>query len=600
MWHDNETRTDLLGFDYLVDELEVLLTERRLLPLTIGIDGGWGSGKSSLMEMICSRLESEENAESFICVCFNPWRFEDFTHGKVGLMAAIVDAITERIEEDRPRFEVAVDKANALRRRLHRWGLFRQTAMVAAGAAGAGTEEAVAAGLAADVITGVGVVEGGDQERPRSFATVAHFHEEFASLVESLGEDVQALVVFVDDMDRCSTETIVETFEAMRLFLQAPKTAYVIGADTAIVEAALADRYPTREDDATGHRYLEKMIQNGVSIPPLSEPDAQTYINLLFCELYTSVEQYTALLEAAARNRQPGELVLAMSAGIATETIGQLPDELSSALQIAAQVGPPLARGLRGNPRQIKRFLNRFLLRMRTAEKRGIDLDPAKLAKLMVLEELLPADFETVFHWQLDSAGAPPQLALAERLARDESVKDTQQEILDWLVQPGIKQWLLLEPPLAGELLGTYYTFSRDRLTRVLSAARLSAQLQKLLVGLQSDVEPTRQHAVAAVFELQASEIAELLPPLLDAAMDDLSSPAAKAMVELAVELPAVATAMFSRLEGLPDREVKPNFVLSLRVKFKDDERLPPLLLRWESKGTPTVRRQASRARNGR
>jgi hypothetical protein len=597
MWHDNETRTDLLGFDYLVDELEVLLTERRLLPLTIGIDGGWGSGKSSLMEMTRARLESVENTGRFICVCFNPWRFEDFSHGKVGLMAAIVDAIGDRIEEDCGRFQVAVEKANALRRRLHRWGLVHQTAMFAASAAGAGPEEAAGAALAADVIAGV---SGDDQERepPRSFETVAHFHEEFASLIESLGADVQALVVFVDDMDRCSTETIVETFEAMRLFLQAPKTAYVIGADTAIVEAALADRYPTRDDDTSRH-YLEKMIQNGVSVPPLSEPDAQTYINLLFCELYASTEQYTALLEAATRNRQPGELVLAMTAGIATETIGQLTDELSLALQIAAQVGPPLARGLRGNPRQIKRFLNRFLLRMRTAQKRGIDLDPAKLAKLMVLEELLPADFEAVFHWQLDSAAAPPQLAVAERLAREEQVKDAQQEVLDWLVQPGIKQWLLLEPPLAGEPLGVYYTFSRDRLTRVISAARLPAQLQKLLVGLQSDVEPTRQHAVEATVKLQAPDVAELLPPLLDAAMDDLSSPAAKAVLDLAAELPAVATAMFNRLQGLPDTKMKPNFVLSLRVKFKDDERLPSLLMQWESKGTATVRRQASRARNG-
>jgi hypothetical protein len=597
MWHDNETRTDLLGFDYLVDELEVLLTERRLLPLTIGIDGGWGSGKSSLMEMIRARLESEENAGRFVCVCFNPWRFEDFTHGKVGLMAAIVDAIAERIEEDRPRFKVAVEKANALRRRLHSWGLFRQTATVAAGAAGAGPEEAAAAGLAAEVITGVGAEDAG-QERPRSFETVAHFHEEFASLVESLGEDVQALVVFVDDMDRCSTETIVETFEAMRLFLQAPKTAYVIGADTAIVETALADRYPTRDDDTSRH-YLEKMIQNGVSVPPLSEPDAQTYINLLFCELYASPEQYTALLQAACHNRQPGELAVAMTAGIATETIGELPTGLAAALQIAAQVGPPLARGLRGNPRQIKRFLNRFLLRTRTAEKRRIDLDPAKLAKLMVLEELLPADFETVFHWQLNSAGAPPQLALAERLAREAPVKDAPQEVLDWLVQPGIKQWLLLEPSLAGEVLGTYYTFSRDRLTRVLSAARLSAGLQKLLVGLQSDVEPTRQHSVETTSELQASEVAELLPPLLDAAMDDLSSPAAKAMVELAGELPAVATAMFARLDQLSDTKVKPNFVLGLRVKFKNDDRLAPLLERWEAKGPRSVKRQAVRARGG-
>jgi hypothetical protein len=135
-------------------ELEVLLTERRLLPLTIGIDGGWGSGKSSLMEMTRARLESAENTGRFICVCFNPWRFEDFSHGKVGLMAAIVDAIGDRIDEDAGRFQVAVGKANALRRRLHRWGLFHQTAMFAAGAAGAGPEEAAGVALAADMIRG--------------------------------------------------------------------------------------------------------------------------------------------------------------------------------------------------------------------------------------------------------------------------------------------------------------------------------------------------------------------------------------------------------------------------------------------------------------
>jgi KAP family P-loop domain len=597
MWHDNETRTDLLGFDYLVDELEVLLTERRLLPLTIGIDGGWGSGKSSLMEMIRARLESEENAGRFVCVCFNPWRFEDFTHGKVGLMAAIVDAIAERIEEDRPRFKVAVEKANALRRRLHSWGLFRQTATVAAGAAGAGPEEAAAAGLAADVITGVGTEDAG-QERPRSFETVAHFHEEFASLVESLGEDVQALVVFVDDMDRCSTETIVETFEAMRLFLQAPKTAYVIGADTAIVETALADRYPTRDDDTSRH-YLEKMIQNGVSVPPLSEPDAQTYINLLFCELYTTPSEYSNLLRASTQNREPSELLVAMTDGIARETIGDLPQELSAGLEIAAQVGPPLARGLRGNPRQIKRFLNRLLLRMRTAEKRQLALDPAKLAKLMVLEELLPADFETVFRWQLDAGGAPRQLAEAERLVRGEATGESSQEVLDWLVQPGVRQWLLLQPSLAGENLGAYYTFSRDRLSRVVSAPLLPAAQQKILVALQSDLEPTRQKAVSAAAGLQDADLAEILPLLLDISMNDLTSSAAKAMLELASRSENVATAMFVALDRLPDAKIAPNFVLSLRLKFKDEPRLAPLLERWELKGSAAVQKQAQRARAG-
>ena len=49
MWADNETRIDLLGFDFLVDELLVILRDRRLLPVTVGVAGDWGSGKTSLI-----------------------------------------------------------------------------------------------------------------------------------------------------------------------------------------------------------------------------------------------------------------------------------------------------------------------------------------------------------------------------------------------------------------------------------------------------------------------------------------------------------------------------------------------------------------------
>jgi len=45
MWHDNETRIDLLSFDYLVDSLEVVLTEPRLLPVTVGVLGDWDPGR---------------------------------------------------------------------------------------------------------------------------------------------------------------------------------------------------------------------------------------------------------------------------------------------------------------------------------------------------------------------------------------------------------------------------------------------------------------------------------------------------------------------------------------------------------------------------
>ena len=64
MWPDNETDIDLLGFDYLVDQLEVLLTNERLLPLTVLVSGDWGSGKSSLMEVTRKRLETTSRTAS--------------------------------------------------------------------------------------------------------------------------------------------------------------------------------------------------------------------------------------------------------------------------------------------------------------------------------------------------------------------------------------------------------------------------------------------------------------------------------------------------------------------------------------------------------
>jgi len=601
MWPDNETDVDLLGFDYLVDQLEVMLTDKRLLPLTVLVSGDWGSGKSSLMEVARKRLETGESSERFICVQFTPWRFEDFHYGKVALMAAVVDAIADYADEHEGLFKTTAEKANKLRKTLQRWGVWKHAASVGVAALGGGREEIAAAAAAGDILGGAG--PGDDGEPRRTFETVAHFHSDFEELIESLGDSVQAVVVFIDDMDRCSSaETIVETFEAMRLFMHAPKTAYVIGANEDMVEAALDRRFQERRagDESLGSHWLEKMLQNTIAVPPLGEPEVMSYINLLFAELHvTDSVQFEALRTKAEANRNASPFQVAMNEGIARDTVGDLAPELVEALGIAAQVGPMLAQSLRGNPRETKRFLNQFLLRMATAKKRKMKLAADKLAKLMVLERLLDQEhFEQVFKWLLAAdTGAPKELRLAEQLARGNAPRGVPPEVSEWVAQPNVSKWLRLEPALADINLAPYFMFSRDRLATLITAPRLSSELQSLLRKLQDrKVDPFRVAAVEDALKLDDAARADLLPALLDAAKQNLDGPAAKSLLEMAQVRADIATAMFAMLEKLAVSKVKGNFVLDLGTHFKGDPRAMPLHEKWKAKGSTDVKRQATRA----
>jgi hypothetical protein len=88
--------------------------------------------------------------------------------------------------------------------------------------------------------------------------------------------------------------------------------------------------------------------------------------------------------------RRQGQFAVAMNYGIAKDALeadgGTVSPELTADFTIANRIAPTLSRGLRGNPRQLKRFLNTMLLRLETARRRSVNLDPAILAKLMVLE----------------------------------------------------------------------------------------------------------------------------------------------------------------------------------------------------------------------
>jgi hypothetical protein len=606
MWSDNETTIDLLGFDYLVDSLEILLTQPNLLPVTIGVLGDWGSGKSSLLYMAEERLKESGD---YITVLFSPWQYQGYEDVKAALMSAVLTEVGKHIPQE------DTDKTGRLRKLQHFVGRMMRFPLAAgksfaptagsiiAAHQGMPPEIGAAAGEAA--VAGIeAVVEAGaetstpESSEPSVFESVSDFRAEFKTLVTDL-EDIKAVVVLIDDLDRCLDDTVIDVFEAIRLFLQVPSTAFVIAANRGIVQAAIERRYPAVRDGdpSLGKDYLEKIIQVEVVVPPLSEAEAETYLNLLFAQLRLDSTQMQQVRDTATARRRQGQFAVAMNYGIAQTALGTVGADLQNDFTIVNRIAPTLSRGLRGNPRQLKRFLNTMLLRLETAKRRSVSLDPAVLAKLMVLEQLAPKEFQQLFLWQLAQDGAPQELAFAEDKSPRKTAPDNKAELDAWLSSPYVQSWLELDPHLAGISLGEYFFFSRDRLSITAPGARLSAALQALLSRLQLSVAAQRRTAVGEAAKLPVEEYAPLYEALLERAKRGPGSEAMSSAIELAREQPASWPALAAALKDVPPADIPSSLPPRLATIGKGRAEVRGLFDHWAATGNQRLTKAVAEAR---
>src|SRR3954451_23749305 len=93
MWSDNESAHDLLGCQHLVEVVTSIIKDDSLLPATIGVFGDWGSGKSSLLQMVQRSLEEDANV---LVLSFNGWTFEGYEDARTALMSTILDEVASK------------------------------------------------------------------------------------------------------------------------------------------------------------------------------------------------------------------------------------------------------------------------------------------------------------------------------------------------------------------------------------------------------------------------------------------------------------------------------------------------------------------------
>ncbi len=78
---DNETKVDFLNNEPIAKPIVSLLRERAGQPITVGVHGDWGAGKSSVLEMVEAALEADKDV---LCLKFNGWRFSRLRRCQAG------------------------------------------------------------------------------------------------------------------------------------------------------------------------------------------------------------------------------------------------------------------------------------------------------------------------------------------------------------------------------------------------------------------------------------------------------------------------------------------------------------------------------------
>jgi ATPase subunit of ABC transporter with duplicated ATPase domains len=96
LWADNPATTDLLGFADIAEPILEAVGRDKLDPVAVGVFGDWGSGKSTVLELIRDRLAGDEGV---VVVYTRPWEYDPNTDPKATLIAEVLDAVRTVVEE---------------------------------------------------------------------------------------------------------------------------------------------------------------------------------------------------------------------------------------------------------------------------------------------------------------------------------------------------------------------------------------------------------------------------------------------------------------------------------------------------------------------
>lgn len=470
---DNPSPVDLLGFEDVVNVVEEIVLRRDLDPVTVGVNAPWGGGKTTVLHLLKARLDQRNDV---LCLLVSPWEYDNKTDPTTALIDEVLGHLETRLSSSASLLDSIKERLHRLRRRVK----FAKAMKLAASTALSATLPGV--GSLIDLFD-----ESVPDDKVPADPTLQGFRNQFAALMADEGmAPLDRVVVLVDDLDRSLPDTVVETLEAIKLFLSVKHMAFVLAADEDNVANAIGRRLATTGQPITARLYLEKIVQVPVRVPALSREQAEEYLALLMLADIARIDEAVERIKGS-RPSECGRLV---------ERLGDvLPEDRVDAAELAHRLTPLLHRQTGGNPRRLKRFLNAYWLRMSFAAARGVTLRPDALAKLMLAELHYQELFGQMLAW-LAAGNVDDKVAEIERGEGEHG--------------ENVRDWGRLAPDLSEEDLSQYLLLAASLRGETIDIAALPADLRTVASELSQLSDTGRRAAVNAAVKLEASKRAAL------------------------------------------------------------------------------------------
>jgi hypothetical protein len=396
---------------------------RNIEPLTVGLFGEWGSGKTHLLKLIESkvneiqldqkRLKKEQKTfpQITIPVFFNAWRFEKEAHMIIPLfqtMLTQLEAYEHKSlgEEAKTFLSHTVIKFRVLAKALK---------------SGLRVPEKIAevpqkiknldVSVLGDVLNTDTILKAYDEKIKEEL-----LHDElFKELTENrrlesiyyhipewiekitISDDVN-FIFLIDDLDRCLPENTLKMLESIKLFLDVPSCAFVLAIDDDVVERGVAYHYrdylqsnnnivinlEKKEEEKqengvaelpiTGHEYLEKMVQLPFRIPVIGTENVYEFLESRYRKTFEAIlnedKKETKQVRRESKDNEIEELKTQQS-------------QTDMILEFFSKTIPP-------KPRKIKRTAMLFETKVRLLSQLEIELRPKLIAKMTLLELFAP------------------------------------------------------------------------------------------------------------------------------------------------------------------------------------------------------------------